>query len=56
MEIKGFSSKCPQCGKPVFSMAPNKKAFCNKVCETNYKYADKYVDDRYWKGTPLKEE
>ena len=56
MEIKGFKSKCPNCGKEVVAMIPNKKVFCNKFCEKNYKYSDKFIDDRYWKGTPFKEE
>jgi hypothetical protein len=37
-------------------MNPKKEAFCNDVCAKNYKYGDKFVDDRYWKKTPLKEE
>jgi len=57
MELKGFKTKCLACGKEVVTMTPDKKAFCpGKVCETNYKYADKFIDNRYWRGTPLKEE
>ena len=57
MEIKGFKSKCANCGKEVILMIPGKKnVFCNKMCEKNFKYSDKFIDDRYWKGTPFKEE
>lgn len=55
MEMKPFKSKCLNCGKDVVTMVPNKKTFCNKFCEKNYKYGDKFIDDRYWKGTPFKE-
>jgi rRNA maturation protein Nop10 len=52
---KPFKEKCPYCGKKVVVMIPNKKAFCSKVCETNYKYSDRFADDRYFKNTPMKE-
>ena len=49
-----FKHKCPNCGKPTINMNPNKDAFCDKYCEKNYKYGDKFIDDRYFETTPLK--
>ena len=51
-----YKHKCPNCGKETINMNPDKKnVFCSKICQTNYKYGDKFVDDRYWKKTPIKE-
>lgn len=51
-----FKHKCPNCGKDTINYNPDKPAFCSRECEHNYKYADKFVDNRYWSNTPVKEE
>ncbi len=52
-----FKHKCLNCGKECVNMNPEtKKIFCSKFCEKNYKYSDKFIDNRYWEKTPFKEE
>ena len=36
--MKMFEGKCPECGKKVFLTTPDGKGFCNRFCETNYKF------------------
>lgn len=50
----GFKHKCPNCGTPTVNYDPNKKAFCSRTCEKNFKYGDKFADSRYFKSTPSK--
>lgn len=54
--MKPFKKTCPNCGKETYSYDPHDLAFCSKACETNYKYGDKFSDNRYWKNTPLNED
>ena len=51
--MEPFKKKCPNCGKPTQNYNPRKPAFCSKYCEKNYKYADKFADNRYWRNTPI---
>lgn len=53
--MEPFKGKCPNCGKETISYDPNKKTYCSKECSVNFKYGDKYIGDRYFKNTPLKD-
>lgn len=37
-----FKKKCPYCGKENPVAHPDALGFCNRVCETNFKYEKKY--------------
>lgn len=37
-----FKKDCPYCGKTNPVGNPSSPGFCNRVCETNYKYELKY--------------
>ena len=52
--MKPFKKKCPNCGKDTINYNPHKEAYCSKECEKNFKYGDKFIDDRYFKNTPMK--
>lgn len=52
--MEPFKTKCANCGKDCVTYNPDKKSFCSRECEVNYKYADRFLDDRYWKSTPVK--
>jgi len=51
-----FTGKCRHCGKKTINYTPLKVSYCSKECESNNKYSEKFVDNRYWKQTPLKHE
>ena len=53
--LKPFKKPCPNCGKETITFNPNKKSYCSRECETNDKYKNKFMDDRYWRNTPVKE-
>ena len=54
--MEPIKQKCPNCGKDTVNYNPNIPAFCSKECEVNYKYSDKFQDNRFWGKTPFKDE
>ena len=46
-----FKGTCQECGKEIPVTRPDAKTFCGRVCESNFKYRNKFKRDIHGQNT-----